>query len=179
MVTEYDSYIESILFVSNFIFQFSTWLGLQLAVERSFTTGLFLGNVSLFLSSTTTLYEQLGVKLVKIAQFVRPQQLTLETLISDDFQSLYQDILSMGSGFRLSAEWYRTSIIAPLKSIFLTNRTERDAAVKRYRKLRQESVEARKLALANYSRTTSATKTAEAEIEAWFSKLQQNRTPRK
>jgi hypothetical protein len=148
---------------------------LQLAVERSVSTALFLSNVSLFLSSTATIYEQLGINLIKMAQFERPQKLPRETLIHDDLHSLYEDILSLGSDFRSSAEWYRTSLIAPLKKRLSTNRTERDGATKRYREQRQANVEARKLALANYSRTTKVTKTAEAEIQAWFSTLQQKR----
>ena len=148
-----------------------------MAVERSVSTALFLGNVSLFLSSTATIYEQLGINLIKMAQFERPQQqLSRETLLNDDLQSLYEDILSLGSGFRGSAAWYRTSLIAPLKKMLFTNGTERDSATKRYKEQRRASVEARKLALASYSRTTKVTKNAESEIQRWFSTLQQKRT---
>lgn len=148
-------------------------MGLQLAVERSVSTASFLGNVSSFLSSTATLYEQLGGDLIKIAQLVRPQQLPLESSINNNFQSLYEDIMSLGSAFQSSAQWYDTSIIAPLKEILSTNETKRDAAFKQYRELRQASVEARKSALAHYSKTTEAIKNAEAEIQSWILKLQQ------
>jgi hypothetical protein len=146
-----------------------------MAVERSVSTALFLGNVSLFLSSTASLYDQLGVSFVKMAQFVHPQQLPLAKSVRADFQSLHEDILSLGNVFRSSAAWHRTSIIAPLKKVLYTNATERDTAIKRYREQRQASIEARKLALTNFSRLTDAEKTAEAEIKAWFTKLEQKR----
>jgi len=144
-----------------------------MAVERNISTTLFLGSVSVFLKSTATLYEQLGVSLVKMAQFVHPEQLPPKTLITDELQSIYEVILSLGSDFRSSAEWYRTSVIKPLKSILSTTGTERDLAVKRYRETKQASIEARKLARANYSGITNATKAAEAEIKEWYSKLEQ------
>jgi len=149
-------------------------LGLQLAVERNISTSLFLGNISTFLSNMASIYEQLGMNLVKISCFVSPHQLPFKTSIDDDFRSLYEIILSLSDDFRNSAECYRSTIAASLQKLLATNGNERDMAIKRYREARQATADARKAALSNYSKTTKSVKAVEKDIQAWFLTLQQN-----
>ena len=141
-------------------------------MERSVATSLFLGNVLVFFTNTGALYEQMGMNLTKMAQFIHPQQMPREISIKDDFDALYEDLLSLGGGFRSLGKFYRSSIVAPLKKILSTNGSQRDATLKQYKQRKQASVEARKLALVNYSKLTNATKTAEDEIQEWYSTLQ-------
>eukprot|EP00536_Pseudo-nitzschia_multiseries_P001995 jgi/Psemu1/322342/estExt_fgenesh1_pg.C_260056 len=147
-------------------------LGLQLAVERNISTTLFLDNISTFLSNLASIYEQLGMNLVKLSCFISPQQLPFKTSIDDDFRSLYEVILSLSDGFRNSADCYRSTIITSMQKLLTTNGTERDMAVKRYREARQECVDARKAALSNYSKTKNTANAVEKEILTWFSILQ-------
>ena len=154
-------------------FEFFVWIGLQLCVERSVATAIFLGNVSVFFTNTAALYDQLGMNLVKMAQYIQPQQMPRGIAIDGDFQALYSDFLSLGRGFRIVGKFYRTSIIAPLKKILSKNGGQRDAAVKQYKDRKLASVHARKLALANLLKLANATQSAEDEIQSWYSLLRE------
>jgi len=150
--------------------------GLQLVVERSRNTVLFLGNISVFLSGVATIYEQLGIYLIKTSQTIRPQQLSsFKTPIDDDFQSLYESILHLSSGFRNSAICYRNTIISSLQKTLTDNGKVTGAFINQYREVKQASLEARKLALMNYSKCTNAVKAAEMEIQLWVSNMQQKK----
>lgn len=146
-------------------------LGLKLARERNMSTALFLGNISMFLSSMATVYEHFGINLVKISRLLSPEQLPFKTSIGGDLESLYKTILSLGNDFRNSAECYRNTIVASLQKTLATNGNELDIAIKRYKEMKQRSAEARKAALANYSTVMSAVKAAEMEIQAWASNV--------
>jgi len=147
-------------------------MGLQLGVERSVATAIFLGNVSVFFTNTAALYEQLGMNLVKMAQYINPEQMPRGIPMNDDFQALYDDLLLLGRGFRSLGKFYRSSIIAPLKKILSRNGGQRDAAVKQYKDRKLASISARKLALVNLSKLTNATQSAEDEIRSWYSLVQ-------
>lgn len=142
-------------------------------MERSVATAIFLGNVSVFFTNTAALYEQLGMNLVKMAQYIHPQQMPRGIAIDGEFQALYNDFLSLGRGFRSLGKFYRTSIIAPLKKILSKNGGQRDAAVKQYKDRKLASVNARKVALANLLKLTNATQSAEDEIQSWYSLLRE------
>ena len=147
-------------------------IGLQLAVEKNVATSIFLGNVLVFFTNTGALYEQLGMNLIKMTQFVHPQQIPPGISIQDDFATLYKDLLALGGGFRSLGKFYRLSIVAPLKKMLSKNNSQRGAVLKQYRERKQSSVEVRKLALANYSKLKDATKTAEDEVRTWYSRIQ-------
>ncbi len=144
-----------------------------MCVERSVATSIFLGNVSVFFTNTAALYEQLGMNLMKMAQYIHPQQMPRGIAIDGDFQALYNDFLSLGRSFRSLGKFYRTSIIAPLKKILSKNGGQRDAAVKQYKDRKLGSVNARKVALANLLKLTNATQSAEDEIQSWYSLLRE------
>lgn len=149
---------------------------MQLAVERNKNTAQFLGNISVFLSSVATLYEQLGIYLIKTSQSIHPQQLSsFKISIDDDFQSLYESILHLSSGFRNSAICYRNTIVSSLQKTLTDNGKVTGAFINQYREVKQASLEARKLALMNYSKCTNAVKAAEMEIQIWVSNIQQKK----
>jgi hypothetical protein len=164
------------LFIYKYLFFRFFFLGLQLAVERNKNTAQFLGNISVFLSSVATLYEQLGIYLIKTSQSIHPQQLSsFKISIDDDFQSLYESILHLSSGFRNSAVCYRNTIVSSLQKTLTDNGKVTGAFINQYREVKQASLEARKLALMNYSKCTNAVKAAEMEIQIWVSNIQQKK----
>lgn len=151
-------------------------IGLKLAVEKNISTSILLGNVLVFFTNTGALYEQLGMNLIKMTQFVHPQQIPPGISFHDDFATLYEDLLSLGGGFRSLGKFYRLSIVTPLKKMLSGNGGQRDAVLKQYRERKQSSVESRKLALANYSKLKNATKIAEDEVRSWYSTIQKKQS---